>query len=75
MLHRIISGILGTLVGVAGAFFTLAYALPAFDDFHSDTIPFWQAFVGVVVTWVIALGAFYMSFRFLRFAFARPKAN
>jgi hypothetical protein len=68
---KIVYGIFGTLVILAGIFWTLGYAIWTIDDFRSPEVSFGQALLGVAISWTLSLGAFYMGYRYLRELFSR----
>jgi hypothetical protein len=72
IVHRIISGILGTLVGLAGCVASI-YGSMGFDELHNGDVPLWETLIALLVMWTLALGGLYLAFRFLKFAFARPR--
>lgn len=68
MLHRIVSGVLGVLAGLAGLVVGLGYGATAVTDLWDARTPLWSRLVVVFVTWSLALSAWYMAYRFLKFA-------
>jgi hypothetical protein len=68
MLHRIVSGVLGVLAGLAGLVVGLGYGAMALKDLWDARTPLWSRVVVVFVTWSLALSAWYMAYRFLKFA-------
>lgn len=62
IVHRVFSALLGTLLVLAG----LAASGYIQTDFKGDTIA--SAAAGVLIPGVLMLSAFYMAFRFLKFA-------
>jgi amino acid transporter len=73
LLHRITSGILGSLVGIAGAYFGVAYGLMVLDPYANAGESPWSRLVVALIISGVVVGTFYMAFRFLRYA-ARPVA-
>ena len=73
MLKRVLVAIIGVVAVVAGAFFALAYAAPAWDDFSNPTVSFSVALLGNMILWLIATTAMVLGIRFLRFAWASPQ--
>jgi uncharacterized membrane protein YjjP (DUF1212 family) len=67
ILHRVFSGILGLVLALAG----LVAASYIQTDFKGDTLL--SGAVGILVPGVLMLSAFYMAFRFLRFAATAKK--
>jgi uncharacterized membrane protein YjjP (DUF1212 family) len=67
ILHRTFSAIFGLIVAVAG----LAVSGYIQTDFKGDTL--FSGAVGVLVPGVLMLSAFYMAFRFLKFAATAKK--
>ena len=72
--HRILSGILGTLAAVAGLV-ALTYSVMAPEDFTNPAVSLSEALLGNIVIWGINAAAFYMAYRFLKFAFRKPISN
>jgi TRAP-type C4-dicarboxylate transport system permease small subunit len=64
--NRIVSIILGSLVGIAGLFFMVAYAIPSSDDLSNPNLSRGMAILGIEISWAIPLGALIMAYRFLR---------
>jgi hypothetical protein len=64
---------LGLLSGIAGAFFFIGNAIPSFEDFRQPEVAFWEAVVGVVISWGLPAVAFYMAYRFMREAVSSGK--
>lgn len=75
LLHRILSAVLGILVGFAGLVVGLDYGGMALHDLWDSRTSIWGRLVVVFVTWSLALSAFYMAYKFLYFArFGRKSA-
>ena len=62
IVHRTFSALLGFVLAVAG----LAASSYIETDFKGDTLP--AAAAGILIPGVLMLSAFYMAFRFLKFA-------
>ncbi len=62
IVHRAFSAVLGLVLALAG----LAASGYIETDFKGDTLP--AAAAGILIPGVLMLSAFYMSFRFLKFA-------
>ncbi len=73
-LHRVISAILGLLSAFAG-FVAFGYATMAISELARIDGPLWLGLVGVVLIGALTAGAFYMSFRLLRFALFARRSN
>jgi hypothetical protein len=71
MVHRVISGLLGTVTGLAGLF--VSQYLP-FEDLRHAEIPLWQPVSGIALLGTLMAAAFYMAIRFLRFAFLKKSS-
>ena len=69
IMHRLFSGVFGLVLALAGL--EAAGYLPF--SFKADT--FLSAAVGVLVPGVLMLSAFYMAFRFLKFAATGKEAK
>jgi hypothetical protein len=69
ILHRIFSAVFGVTLGLAGL--GAAGYLPG--DFKGDTLL--SGAVGLLVPGVLMLSAFYMAFRFLKFAATGKEAK
>jgi protein-S-isoprenylcysteine O-methyltransferase Ste14 len=67
-LHRVISAVLGTLAAIGGIVVS-GYAEMAVEDVTRYELPLWERLVGVLLVGGLMIAAFYMAFRFLRFAF------
>lgn len=66
-MHRIFSGVLGLALAVAGL--TASGYIPA--TFKGDTLS--SGAIALLVPGVLMLSAFYMAFRFLKFALSGKK--
>jgi uncharacterized membrane protein YjjP (DUF1212 family) len=67
MLHRVFSAVLGLVLALAG----LIAAAYIQTSFKGATLL--SSAVGILVPGVLMLSAFYMAFRFLRFAVTKKK--
>ena len=63
------------VAALAGSFGTMAYAVPAFKDFHNPAVPFGTALVDNAVVWAICLGAWGIAVRFVILALRKVPAN
>jgi hypothetical protein len=63
--EKILYGVLGTVVILAGLFCTMAYAIPSLSDFKSESLTFWEALFGCGIIWALALSAIYMGIRYI----------
>ena len=80
-LHRVISAVLGVLVACAGFIFLIGYAVPAVEDVFPlppnvviyGRTSLSERLLGAVISVILTAGAFWMAFRFLRFAFFSKK--
>ena len=73
--RRILSAAVGLIAAVAGYVATMAYAIPALRDFRSAGVSLPTAVLDNLVIWALAIGAFFMAFRFLLSAIRRPKSR
>jgi len=75
MANRIISSVLGVISGFCGAVMTVGYALPAtsISELTNTHVPLWARILGLALEWGLSIGAFYMSFRLLRYTNVKPK--
>jgi hypothetical protein len=70
MLHRVISAVLGTLAAIAGIVVS-GYAEMTVEDVTRYALPLWERLLSVLLVGGLMIAAFYMAFRFLRFAFIK----
>jgi hypothetical protein len=63
---KIVYGVLGTLVILAGVVWTIGYWPLSFADVRSPDSPFATSVLGFVFSSVLPLGAFYLGFRYMR---------
>lgn len=77
MANRIVSSMLGVLSDFCGAVMTVGYAVPAtsISEVTNSHVPLGARILDLALDWGLSIGAFYRSFRLLRFTNVRPKPN